>query len=625
MSAPLSPSSDSLPSPETQSAPLPPHELRSIPSVDPRAHHIDEFGAVDRIVHLPTHKGLDHEHDPFHPTASTAHRHAPPPSHKWSKLRSRLLMKRHLMQYFYDDILYRTRGIRKVTTEELFLDLIIVAVVAALGHELRESAISWEALEKFMLLFSAVYISWRGIVILWNLWGVQIDFAGKIGVYLTVLSLTGIAIGAHNAFDDVARTYVGVSAFLATAVPQISGIFWSLNERLLKNPANRVNQLVLMNSVTLLCVVPYLVAAFMKTERATRSLYWVAFGLQSLLLFAPYKIYSYLHRNVEGYTRLAVNIELFVEKYEVLTMIVMGETLIGLLFEAGSAITFEGVRVGHMYLSAMLGTATLYSIQTLYVQIDSPIPKGGRHAIRHNVLAGYMWSFIHMPYHFFLIMFATGLAISLRDVALPPDGIVTKIVRAEGGLSAATGTAQFTTNARWLYAVGWAGSLIWSGLMSGLHEGGARAVTKGWRVVLRGMTAVGIMVGLPFSGLRAEWFQMVIAGVSVGVSSLEFLVVQMERVGFFRREDGQGGSGNDGAGASDEADKDSDEDSDTDSDPYQEEGGEGSGTRDLERGGPGLSEDVMELENRLQRKDKSRLVQISTARDGGRNLSVGFG
>lgn len=193
-----------------------------------------------------------------------------------------------------------------------------------------------------------------------------------------------------------------------------------------------------------------------------------------------------------------------------------------------------------MYASAVAATLTLYSLQTLYVQIDSPIQKGGAHAIRHNAYAGFSWNFLHMPYHFFLILFATGLSISFRDVAiLPVESAVEAVVRAKS--DAAAGAAQFSRNARWIFSTGWGGAVICSGLLGALHRPGPRAATKLHRIIIRCAIATGLMVGLPFSDVSAGWYQGITAMVSAAMSLTEYLFVQMDRIGFFRSEASRGG------------------------------------------------------------------------------------
>eukprot|EP00171_Calliarthron_tuberculosum_P011153 IDg11153t1 len=168
------------------------------------AHHIEEFGYVAKLVHLED--------------SDKASITTPSGTHKTRRLWSVLFSKRHLQQHFAGDTLYRTITSRRIVQDELLLDLIIVGNIAAIGHDLRENFSGWREFETFVLLFGAVFSSWRALVTYWNLWGVSGDLLDKAVVYTTVAMLTGIGVGAHAAFG-VARPYVCAAAFFASAIP----------------------------------------------------------------------------------------------------------------------------------------------------------------------------------------------------------------------------------------------------------------------------------------------------------------------------------------------------------------------------------------------------------------------
>jgi len=86
--------------------------------------HIEEFGNVSNAVHVPK-----------VPESATGK--------QTNRLGKRLFRRHRLQQHFAGETLYRTIGHRKVSTDELFLDLIVVANFAALGHELRVSFQGW--------------------------------------------------------------------------------------------------------------------------------------------------------------------------------------------------------------------------------------------------------------------------------------------------------------------------------------------------------------------------------------------------------------------------------------------------------------------------------------------------
>lgn len=502
-------------------------------------HHVEEFGEVERLVHIEHIHSTDQLDDVPAPRISRKDKVAM--KDRGRRLRKRLFAGRHLMQYFHSETLYRTEGNRKIGPDELFLDLVIVGGVAALGHELRENFSGWLDVEKFFLLFNALYSSWRAVIFLWNLFDLRSDLTDKLGIYLVFFSLTGIALGAHGAFDDGIRPYVSVCAFAATAIPSCTMLWWAVKEPLLKNPANIINHIVLTSTVSLISVTPYFAAAFVSTSRVTRILFWVPYIIQSISIFLTGSVYKWMHRNRGGHTRVALAIELMVEKYETLTMIVLGESVLGILFEAALLITEDGARVNTLYASAAGATAMLYALQTLYVNIDGQVGKGGVHAIRFRALYGIIWSQLHTWYHMALILFATGLGFAMRDITVPPvpdaasKMIAGMLARAEGGVE--TTGPRFASKQRWVFSAGWGAAIIFSAVLGALHRGGPRAATKRYRLVARCIVSSGVMIGMPFADISAGRFLMVYTIVLVVIAILEFVCVQMDRMGFFRSEE----------------------------------------------------------------------------------------
>lgn len=502
------------------------------------AHHISEFGAVEDLVHIEAQARPSHEDE--QPVPPVTHRDPLATKERFFRLRRRLFHERHIHQYWQGETLFRTAGNRSIGPDELFLDLVIVGGIAALGHELRETFSGWRDVEKFLVLFGALIVSWRSVVFLWNLWGVSSDLIDKFGIYLIFTCLTFISLGAHGAFDDGVRPYVAVAAFLASAIPTTTALIWGLREPLLKTKQGP-------SSLTVTCVSsligasPYLAAAFVDSDRVSRILFWVALGAHLSTFFSSGYITKLLAPNTEKQTRVAVSIELFVEKYEVLTMIVLGESVLGILFEGALVVTKEGVRLRHLFGSAAIATAMLYSLQTLYNNVDSPISRGGKHAIRYKKNHGLVWSVLHVPYHAALVLFATGLGIAIRDIAIKPKTstaeeavahVIDVVIReADSGHK-----RGFDYKARWLFSAGWGASLILSGLIGSCHLAGPRAATKRWRLVIRSLIAIALMFGMPFADVSAEIFLHVFGTVLVLIALSEYILVQMDNMGFFRSE-----------------------------------------------------------------------------------------
>ena len=498
-------------------------------------HHITEFGEVDKLVHI--------EHDHIHeddtlPAPHVSRRDTISQRERWGRLRHRLFTPRHIHQYWHGETLYRSSQNRVVTPEELFLDLVIVGAIAALGHELRETFVGWRDVEKFFLLFGAVYNSWRSIVFNWNLWGVHGDIVDKITVYLCFFSLVSIALGAHGAFSPGPRPYVAIASFAASVIPTLMNTFWSYREPLFNTGSNFVNQYVIYSVINILVVTPYFAAAFVSNEIAVRVLYWVPLLASPFGLVTGMYIYQFLNRNCPNRTRLAVSIELTVEKYDTLTMIVLGESVLGILFEGSAVVIEKDVRLSNLFGAAAAATALLYSLETLYVHVDSPIVRGGKHALRHKALNGMLWGNLHTPFHMALILLATGIGIALRDIAIVPKEEAAEAIHtlARAAAKVESGGAAFQTAQRWLLSVGWGASIILSGAIGLLHFAGPRAATKRYRLLIRCIVVLPLMIGIPFTDLAAEYTLAIYTAVAAFIATAEYLCVHMDRLGFFRSE-----------------------------------------------------------------------------------------
>ena len=183
--------------------------------------------------------------------------------------------------------------------------IVIMPLVAAIGHELRGSFEGWAEVEKFLLLFGAIMVSLRSLIYFWNLWGSYGDVFDKVGVYITYTALTGIGIGAHSAFTD-ARRYVAVACFLSSAVPTMSNMRVSAKDPLMRNKNNYINQNVYTCLVQMFFALFYLAAAFVDSERIARILYWVPLVAHLVSFYPVAAFYRFLHRNRQGATRIAV-------------------------------------------------------------------------------------------------------------------------------------------------------------------------------------------------------------------------------------------------------------------------------------------------------------------------------
>lgn len=503
------------------------------------------------------------------------------------RVRRGLLRPRHLRQYIQDGTLVREHATRTAGPAELFFDLIIVSTLAALGHQLRVKFGDSGDLQKIFLLFTVVWFSWRDTVYLVNVLGSESDLWESTCTLVVMLPLTGIGVGSHDLFTTTS-SWVSASCFLTFVFIVVGMLLASraqpppveeaepaadpnFDPSALSDMSSSVDPaapatatfpyLVVSAALAAVASLPYLAAAFVSSKKAIVALLWVGVALNFPRESLMQVLASRRVRKRRNLVIPAVNIEALSERYALLTLIVTGESLLSILFEASSVLTADDgrVSVARLYVASALGLTIAYSFYTWYFSTDNapPLPHG-RHAIRFHRSTAILWTHLHLFYHAAILFTATGVGLAVRTAALiaPPASGSSSValaatVRAGAGASP---TQAFGSAARWATAISWAATAILSALMGAVHQGGPRAFTRRLRLPLRTVGAAGVAVTpglLPEDRLGPLAFLGVLAGVGLGGSVLEQVAVAADRVGYFRRENGEEGQYVDGE--SDEA------------------------------------------------------------------------
>ena len=508
-----------------------------------------EFGRIGQAI-----KPVEHEHSsqedleiPVNLRNSqervAAHGKPYTPTNKYKLLCRRLVRPRWLRQYFIDGQLVREVRPRKVKEEELFLDLILVANVAVLGHELRVSDVKWVDVEKFILLFGVIWSSWKNFAFLWNLFSSHPDLLEKGVVALAMFALSGVGVSAHAIFTS-AKNYGAVFSTFSILIPSIAQICFSAREPILRGANNMFNAGVFTGLINALSSLVYLLALAVPRGHTTglAAVYWIGLALNIFATPIAGMTYRRLHKKRSSALHVAVNIEAIVEKNVLLTLIVTGESLLSILFEGADIIGEDNITSGNVYYSAFLGVLIAYCFMTLYVNIDNLIHKGGSHAIRARPLNGYIWANLHFVHQMGLIFTATGIGQALRTAALnsgdtigDSEKMLLQAIRASAG--GKIERKDFTRAHSYLFAAGFAIVLLASASLSALHHSGPRAATKWYRLTIRVIVTLALTIGLPlWNGLRLLAFESIFAFVLAAITTVEFILVEMDRLGWWRDE-----------------------------------------------------------------------------------------
>ena len=135
----------------------------------------------------------------------------------------RLIRKPIVRQFFRSEVtpdgtqrevLYREAEHRSATWNELFFDLVMVAVLHSLGHTFAQNY-SGAALERFLLTFAPIWLVWTDMTYFLNIHD-NGDLIIKIFVYVQMVFVVGMGASATNAFETTTNQFVG--AFLLARV-----------------------------------------------------------------------------------------------------------------------------------------------------------------------------------------------------------------------------------------------------------------------------------------------------------------------------------------------------------------------------------------------------------------------
>lgn len=256
----------------------------------------------------------------------------------------------------------------------------------------------------------------------------------------------------------------------------------------------------------------------------------------------------------------------------------MGESLLAILFEGGTILLLppSQVSLGRLYLGTLFGIAISFSFKLFYADIDNQVLRRGTHAIRWHRNAGLVWSLAHFFFHVALILSATGLGLALRGAAVrpsveadaassvrPADQLSHSAVAAAAAAAPLAGadntpdggaaTAQvllsaFDGTSRWVFASGTFGALLILVFLSLAHKPGPRAATRTWRLLFRTVVSVAALVGLshvPPAYLGGLGLLGGVAGIVTALALGEYVLLECDRIGWFRSELTRGVPGGD--------------------------------------------------------------------------------
>ena len=280
----------------------------------------------------------------------------------------------------------------RVTPLELFFDLVFVFAITQVTSLLADDP-TWAGVLRGMLVLAAVWWTWTGYA--WLTSAIDVDEGGvRLAVLGAVIAMLGVALAVPGSFSDDALLF-GAALLLVRLLHVLLAFHASRND-----PASR-SAIVRAAPTAILASVLILVAAFL--DGAAQVAVWIlalAFGYLGPLVIG-------LGRG----WRLAP--EHFAERYGLIMLIALGESIIAIGIGAGLELT-AGVLAG-----AALGTVVVSALWWLYFDVAAILARTRLMqaiGLDRARLARDAYNYLHLLMIAGVVLFALGLKTTLRHV-----------------------------------------------------------------------------------------------------------------------------------------------------------------------------------------------------------------
>jgi low temperature requirement protein LtrA len=289
---------------------------------------------------------------------------------------------------------------RTVTFLELFYDLVYVVIIAQLAHSLS-THISTIGFLKYAFLFLMVWWAWFNGVMYHDLHGNN-DIKTRVMTFLQMMAVGAMAVFAHHALDsDSVGFALSYGAFLLI----ITYLWW-------RTGVHEKEHRPLSTPYTM----TYLVAALLTIgsifiETPLRFYIW-GFNL-FLIVLLPMILMLIAQKNQAmkiQFDRAATISNSMVERFGLLTIIVLGEVIVGVV---------QGVAGTHHFsfqIGATGGLGMLLAIGIWWVYFDFV----SSHQPKKGILFEAGWAYMHLPLT--ICIAAVGAAI-LNIINTPAEEI----------------------------------------------------------------------------------------------------------------------------------------------------------------------------------------------------------
>ncbi|KAM3451684.1 hypothetical protein MY3296_005096 [Beauveria thailandica] len=430
-------------------------------------------------------------------------------------------------QWFHRGVIWRAACQTEIMAIELFFDLLYVGIIHSNGEHMAEEPTGHELL-RFAITFIMSWKIWTEVTFTLS-WFESDDVLTKLEVLFNLACLLGFTTNMISSFNEDAahNTYVQLVAFyLATRYAMAVHFF--IYYFLLP----MVRGFMLASGVQVAVPTALWIGSIYVDMPKRLILVWIAIALDMwghVFYFVPVQYTLRYKQESEApfFRRVrkmfdyipAINIEHRVERTNAFVSLVLGYSVVGILFQSN----------GGFNLNAFLGKAILGLLQAFFfnwIYFDIDANGIGLHAIRRSAVAMGVWTNAHLPFIMGYIIATSALSrlVLSSDMSNTHPEQLTENYRA-------LAEEGFSTGVRYFYCHGLAIALLSMTAIAMSHKHhsvGTPRLAKRYRLANRVAVAV-VMFFLPLApGLKSLYLVSITLGLISWVLILELWGVSLK-------------------------------------------------------------------------------------------------
>ncbi|KPM35125.1 hypothetical protein AK830_g11441 [Neonectria ditissima] len=428
------------------------------------------------------------------------------------------LFKRPVVkQWFHQGLLWRASEQAEIQAIELFFDLLYVGIIHINGEHMWAEPTGQELL-RFVITFIMSWKIWTDVILVLS-WFETDDVLTRLEILFEIACLLGFTTNMTYSFyeDEKHNTYtMMVSFYLAARLRGV--VHFAVAAYLLP----MVRGVMICESINILVPSALWIASIHVEMPSRLALIWIAIAFdmwgQSIIV----GLFRYGRANAEN-TRIgkflygffefypAVNIEHRVERTNAFVSLVLGYSVVGVMFQS-----YGGYNVNAFLGKAVLGLVQAFIFNWIYFDIDGH--NIDVHAIRHSVGAASVWSYAHLPFVMGYILASAGLSKLVLTTDTPntnPEQLSEHYhERAE---------PEIANGIRFFYCHGLAIALLFMGVISWCHEHRVPATLR-WSKTTRLANRLAVCIVLFFLPMAKNLNSLHLISVTLGLSVWVLLV-----------------------------------------------------------------------------------------------------